>query len=128
MRKLGEGNGRIPQPFGDAERSMKEAGDALGRAQPGEAVGPQGDAIERLQDGAQALGEQMRQNQRANGGTTPDPNAQGNSEGEQRRDPLRDRPNQGYASDESNVEIPAESDLQRARRIFDERSEEPTSE
>src|SRR3546814_1452431 len=62
----------------------------------------------------------MRQNQRANGGTTPDPNAQGNSEGEQRRDPLRDRPNQGYASDESNVEIPAESDLQRARRIFDE--------
>src|SRR3546814_2838436 len=43
MRKLGEGNGRIPQPFGDAERSMKEAGDALARAQPGEAVGPQGD-------------------------------------------------------------------------------------
>lgn len=120
MRKLGEGMGQIPQPFGEAERAMKDAGDALGRSQPGEAVGPQGDAVERLQDGAQALAESMRQNQQANGGTTPDPNAQGRSEGDQRRDPLRDRPNQGYASDESSVEIPGESDLQRARRIFDE--------
>jgi hypothetical protein len=33
---------------------------------------------------------------------------------------LRDRPNQGYAADESGIEIPAESDLLRARRIFDE--------
>lgn len=120
MRKLGEGMGDIPQPFGEAERAMKDAGDALGRSQPGDAVGPQGDAVERLQDGAQALAESMRQNQQANGGTTPDPNAQGRSEGDQRRDPLRDRPNQGYASDESRVEIPGESDLLRARRIFDE--------
>lgn len=120
MRKLGEGMGQIPQPFGEAERAMKDASDALGRSQPGEAVGPQGDAVERLQDGAQAMAEAMRQNQQANGGSTPDPQAQGRSEGDQRRDPLRDRPNQGYASDESSVEIPGESDLLRARRIFDE--------
>lgn len=120
MRKLGEGLGQIPQPFGEAERAMKDATDALGRAQPGEAVGPQGDAVERLQDGAQALSEAMRQNQQANGGAAPDPNAQGQSEGDRRQDPLRDRPNQGYAVDESGVEVPAESDLQRARRIFDE--------
>lgn len=120
MRKLGEGMGQIPQPFGEAERAMKDAADALGRAQPGDAVGPQGDAVERLQDGAQALSEAMRQNQQAQGGATPDQNAQGNSEGDRRQDPLRDRPNQGYAVDESGVEVPAESDLQRARRIFDE--------
>lgn len=120
MRKLGEGMGQIPQPFGEAERAMKDAGDALGRAQPGEAVGPQGDAVERLQDGAQALAEAMRQNQQANGGAAPDPNAQGQAEGDPRRDPLRDRPNQGYAADESGIEIPTESDLLRARRIFDE--------
>lgn len=120
MRKLGEGMGQIPQPFGEAERAMKDAADALGRSQPGEAVGPQGDAVERLQDGAQALAEAMRQNQQANGGATADPGAQGRSEGDQRRDPLRDRPNQGYATDESGVEIPGESDLLRARRIFDE--------
>lgn len=120
MRKLGEGTGQIPQPFGEAERAMKDAGEALGRDQPGDAVGPQGDAVERLQDGAQALMESMRQNQQANGGATSDPNAQGQNEGDQRRDPLRDRPNQGYATDESGVQIPAESDLLRARRIFDE--------
>lgn len=119
MRKLGEGMGQIPQPFGEAERAMKDATDALGRSQPGEAVGPQGDAVERLQDGAQALAETMRQNQQANG-SAPDPGAQGRSEGDQRRDPLRDRPNQGYATDESGIEIPGESDLLRARRIFDE--------
>ncbi len=45
MRKLGEGMGDIPQPFGEAERAMKDATDALGRAQPGDAVGPQGDAL-----------------------------------------------------------------------------------
>ena len=99
---------------------MKEAGDALGRAQPGEAVGPQGDAVERLQDGAQALAEQMRQNQQANGGSAPDPGAQGQPGSDRPRDPLRDRPNQGYANDEGGVEIPGESDLLRARRIFDE--------
>lgn len=121
MRKLGEGTGQIPQPFGEAERAMKDAGDALGRAQPGDAVGPQGDAVERLQDGAQALAESMRQNQQANGGAAPDPNAQGMNQDDQRRDPLRDRPNsQGYANDSGGVEIPGESDLMRARRIFDE--------
>ena len=120
MRKLGEGMGDIPQPFGEAERAMKDATDALGRAQPGDAVGPQGDALERLQDGAQALSESMQQNQQANGGAAPDPNAQGRSEGGERRDQLRDRPNQGQASDDSTVGIPAEGDLQRARRIFDE--------
>ncbi|EDP65442.1 hypothetical protein BAL199_12316 [alpha proteobacterium BAL199] len=121
MRKLGEGLGQIPQPFGEAERAMKDAADALGRAQPGDAVGPQGDAVERLQDGAQALAEAMRQNQQANGGAAPDPNAQGLNHDDQRRDPLRDRPNsQGYANDNGGIEIPGESDLLRARRIFDE--------
>jgi len=120
MRKLGEGMGSIPQPFGEAERAMKEAREALGQGQPGEAVGPQGDAIEQLQDGAQALSEAMRQQQQAAGGATPDPNAQGQANGQDRPDPLRDRPGGGYATNESGVEIPGESDLLRARRIFDE--------
>lgn len=119
MRRLGEGMGQIPQPFGEAERAMKDAGDSLGRGQPGEAVGPQGDAVERLQDGAQALAEAMRKNQQA-GGAAPDPGAQGQARNDQSRDPLRDRPGQGYATDEGGVEIPGESDLLRARRIFDE--------
>ena len=121
MRKLGEGMGQIPQPFGEAERAMKDAADALGNAQPGEAVGPQGDAIERLQDGAQALSEAMRQQQQAGGGQAPDPNAQGQARDGERRDPLRDdQNNNGMAVSEEGVTVPTESDLQRARRIFDE--------
>ena len=123
MRKLGEGLGQIPQPFGQAERAMKGAGDALGQNQPGEAVGPQGDAIEALQDGAQALSEAMQQQQQAGGGAAPTPGAQGRARDDQMRDPLNNdgEDSQGYATD-GNVgnRLPAESDLLRSRRIFDE--------
>lgn len=123
MRKLGEGMGQIPQPFGQAERAMKAAGDALGQNQPGEAVGPQGDAIEALQDGAQALSEAMQQQQQAGGGAAPTPGAQGRAQDGQVRDPLNnDRDDsQGYATDGTTRHgLPAESDLLRSRRIFDE--------
>ncbi|WP_281684028.1 TIGR02302 family protein [Thalassobaculum salexigens] len=123
MRKLGEGMGQIPQPFGQAERSMKGAGDALGQNQPGEAVGPQGDAIEALQDGAQALSEAMQQQQQAGGGAAPTPGAQGRAQDGQIRDPLNNdrEDSQGYATDSTTRHgLPAESDLLRSRRIFDE--------
>ena len=121
MRKLAEGMGQIPDPLGQAERSMKDAGEALGQQQPGDAVGPQGDAMEALQQGADAIRQQMQQMQQANGGTTPDPNARGQSGGEDQPDPLnRDGNNQGFANDDGRIGVPEESDLQRARRIFDE--------
>ncbi|MDF1794081.1 MAG: TIGR02302 family protein [Thalassobaculaceae bacterium] len=123
MRKLGEGMGQIPQPFGQAERAMKNAGDALGQNQPGEAVGPQGDAIEALQDGAQALSEAMQQQQQAGGGQAPPPGAQGRAQDGQVRDPLNNdnEDTQGYATDSTTRHgLPTESDLQRSRRIFDE--------
>lgn len=121
MSKLAEGMGQIPDPLGQAERSMKDAGEALGQQQPGEAVGPQGDAMEALQQGADAIRQQMQQMQQANGGTTPDPNARGQAGGEDQPDPLnRDGNNQGFANDDGRIGVPEESDLQRARRIFDE--------
>ncbi len=123
MRKLGEGMGQIPQPFGQAERAMKGAGDALGQNQPGDAVGPQGDAIEALQDGAQALSEAMQQQQQAGGGAAPTPGAQGRAQDGQIRDPLNNdrEDSQGYATDSTTRHgLPAESDLLRSRRIFDE--------
>jgi uncharacterized protein (TIGR02302 family) len=121
MRKLAEGMGQIPDPLGQAERAMKDAGQALGEQQPGEAVGPQGDALEALQQGADAIRQQMQQMQQANGGTTPDPNARGQGNGEDQRDPLnRDDENPGFANDDGRIGVPEESDLQRARRIFDE--------
>jgi uncharacterized protein (TIGR02302 family) len=123
MRKLGEGMGQIPQPFGQAERAMKGASDALGQNQPGEAVGPQGDAIEALQDGAQALSEAMQQQQQAGGGAAPTPGAQGRARDGQVRDPLNNdsEDTQGYATDgTARHGLPQESDLLRSRQIFDE--------
>src|SRR6202790_892210 len=61
MRQLGEGSGDIPQPFGGAERAMRDAVDALNRNAPGQAVGPQTEAMDQLQQAARAMAGQMNQ-------------------------------------------------------------------
>ena len=71
MRRLGEGLGDIPEPFGRAERSMRDAAGALGRGRPGEAIGPQTDALDQLQQAARDLAQQM-QNQLGSGWGKPD--------------------------------------------------------
>ena len=58
MRRLGEG-GDIPQPLQRAERAMRNAGDALKRGNPGDAIGPQSEALDQLQQGTRRLGERM---------------------------------------------------------------------
>jgi hypothetical protein len=120
MRKLGEGFENIPQGFGTAERSMKKAVGALERSQPGDAVGPQGDALNQMQQGGRSLNEMLRE-QMANGQGMPQDQARGLRDGtNDARDPLnRRRPGQGFY-DRSTIGIPAESDIQKARRIFDE--------
>src|SRR5205085_310517 len=49
MRRLGEGMGDIPDPFGRAERAMRDATGALQRGHAGEAIGPQTEALDQLQ-------------------------------------------------------------------------------
>ncbi|MEQ8335105.1 TIGR02302 family protein [Nisaea sp.] len=121
MRKVGEGLGQIPDGFGDAEQSMRDATEALGENAPGQAVGPQGDALSQMQQGADALNEALRE--MANGQGQQNPNAQSADEDDfesEDGDPLNRR-RTGYGfNDNSDVEIPTESDIQRARRIFDE--------
>lgn len=120
MRKLSEGMDQIPQGFGKAERSMKDAVGALERSEPGDAVGPQGDALNQMQQGGRSLAEMMRE-QMANGQGTPQDQARGMQDGtSDDRDPLnRRRPGQGFY-DRGTIGIPGESDVQKARRIFDE--------
>jgi uncharacterized protein (TIGR02302 family) len=119
MRKLGDGMGEIPDGFGKAERSMKEAVESLERGQPGDATGPQADALGHLQQGTQAMIDQLRR-QMSQGQGTGDEQSQGMQPGEDLRDPLdRNRPGFGFA-DRSNVGIPEEADVQRAREIFEE--------
>jgi hypothetical protein len=120
MRQMGEGQGEIPQPFGRAERSMRDAAEALQRGQPGQAVGPQTDALDQLQQAMQAMQEQM-QNQMAGDGEG-DPTGQPDMNSPRRnvdRDPLGRTP-QGLGADTGDVKIPEQSELQKAREILDE--------
>ena len=81
MRQLGQGGGQVPQPMQRADRAMGSAAEALRRGDPGQAVGPQVNAVDALQQAARALARQM---QGQNGGANP-----GDSDQPQvRRDPF----------------------------------------
>ncbi|MBV9523101.1 MAG: TIGR02302 family protein [Alphaproteobacteria bacterium] len=117
MRRMGEGQGDIPQPLGRAERAMRDAVDALNRNAPGDAVGPQTEALDQLQQAARDLAEQMAnqygmgqgdRNGKQNG--IPSPRAD--------RDPLGRTPS-GNGTDE-DVKIPGQADVQKSREILDE--------
>jgi len=117
MRQLGEMTGEIPDELGRAERFMRDSREALGQGQPGESIGPQTNALDQLQQGAQQMLQQMLAQQPGEG--------RGNQFGrftQQQRntDPLgRPLDNTG-AWDDGNVAIPEEADLQRAREILNE--------
>ena len=122
MRQMGEGQGDIPQPFGRAERAMRDAAEALQKGQPGQAVGPQTEALDQLQQAMRQMAEQMQQQMGGEPGEgepwgQPDENAP-----RQRvdRDPLG-RPLSGNGSyDQGDVKIPEQSDIQKSREILDE--------
>jgi uncharacterized protein (TIGR02302 family) len=75
MRQLGEQGGDIPQALGRAERAMRGAADALQQGQPGNAIGPQSEALDQLQQAARSMAEQMM-------GQTGDGQADGTEPGE----------------------------------------------
>lgn len=133
LRRLQEGQGQLGQRLQElmdqlADQGLQpndqlgEAGDAMGRAEgqlgqarPGDAVGEQGEALDKLREGAQSLANQMAGNGNQPGGNQPGQTAQG-----QERDPLgRFRRNEG-SDMTSRVQIPDEIDVQRARRILEE--------
>jgi uncharacterized protein (TIGR02302 family) len=122
MRRLGEGNGNIPEPFGRAERSMRDAAGALGRGRPGEAIGPQSEALDQMRQAARDLAKQL-QNQLGSGWDEPDPQLGGtNRTGRERteRDPLGRPVSNNGTYDRGDVKIPDENILQKSRRILDE--------
>jgi uncharacterized protein (TIGR02302 family) len=119
MRQMGEGQGDIPQPFGRAERAMRDAVDALNRGAPGQAIGPQTEALDQLQQAARSMAEQM--NQMGQGQGDPeggDPNGMRPRRNAD-RDPLgRERSSNGTA--DGDVAIPGAADIQKSREILDE--------
>jgi uncharacterized protein (TIGR02302 family) len=127
MRRLGE-SGEIPQPLQRAERAMRGAAGALGRGKPGEAIGPQTEALDQLQQGARRLGERMMGRNGDNGQNDygePDDDA---TPRQARRDPFgRSRPHdqgEGWVDDGGPMRRGAgpevDTALHRAKTILDE--------
>ena len=105
------------QALGRAGRAMEGATGALDRNAPGDAVGPQGQAIDALQQAGRSMIQQMMN--RMARGQGPGMQRQFNPLN-MRRDPLgRYLPGQD-GMDTRDVKIPDESAVQRAQRILDE--------
>ena len=123
MRRLGEGMGDIPDPFGRAERAMRDATGALQRRQPGEAIGPQTEALDQLQQAARDFAQQLQQ-RLGKGWGDPSDDEIGATDRDQRgrveRDPFGRPTSSNGTYDQSDVRIPDENTLQKSRQILDE--------
>ena len=115
MRRLGETGMQIPQSMGRAERSMRDAREALTEGRPGQAVGPQTEALDLLREGADALFRSLMA-----GGDLLDGDVDMEGSGRFDRDPFGRFVGPGGAIDDDRVKIPEKSDVQRARDILEE--------
>jgi uncharacterized protein (TIGR02302 family) len=100
-----------PEQFEKAGKSMNEAKDALGEENLDRAAQAEGQALEKLRQGAQSMAQQMSENGE---------NQQGRGQGNNGRDPLgrpdrTNRPDLGLS-----VKVPDAIDIQRAREVLDE--------
>ncbi len=100
-----------PEQFEGAGKSMKEAKEALGDENLDRAAQAEGQALEKLRQGAQAMAQQMSENGE---------NQEGRGQGNNGRDPLgrpdrTNRPDLGLS-----VKVPDAIDIQRAREVLDE--------
>ena len=110
LQQLEQDGVRPNEALKDAGRAMGRAEGALGKGEPGNAVGPQGEALQALQQGAKGLVEQMI-NQGQGQGTA-------DGRGDPRNtDPLG-RPNAPQREVDGRDTLPGEIDIQRARRIL----------
>jgi uncharacterized protein (TIGR02302 family) len=121
MRRLGDALGDIPDPMGRAERAMRDATGALREGQPSQAIGPQTDALDQLQQAARDLAQKM---QRSLGEALGNPEELGtgdNGHGDRvDRDPLGRPLSNNGTFDQGDVKIPDQNTLQKARDILDE--------
>jgi uncharacterized protein (TIGR02302 family) len=117
MRSLGDAGMSIPRALGEAELSMRDARDALRQARPGEAVDPEARAIDQLQQGGQAMMQEMQRMLGQGQGQVP---GQQFGQSPNNRDPLgRSLYNQGGA-DLYGARVPTDLDLGHARAIMEE--------
>ncbi len=123
MRRMGEGMGDIPEPFGRAERAMRDAAGALQRSRPNDAIGPQSEALDQLQQAARDFAQQL-QKRLGNGLGEPNGDEVGPTDRSARdrieRDPLGRPTSNSGTFDQSDIKIPDQNILQKSREILDE--------
>jgi uncharacterized protein (TIGR02302 family) len=116
MGRLGEQGMQSPQSFGRAQGSMEGAADSLRGNQRNPALTQQGEALEALREGAQAMAQQMMQQ---GAGADGSPGPYGEPFGGD-RDPLgRPMPRRGEDYGPDRNMVPSESAIERAREILE---------
>ena len=102
---------------------MRDATEALQRRQPGEAIGPQTEALDQLQQAARDFAQQMQRRMQGQWGN-PNDDEVGATDGTPRdrveRDPLGRPMSNNGTYDQGDVKIPDQNTLQKAREILDE--------
>jgi len=119
---MGDGLGDIPDPFGRAERAMRDAAGALQHGEPGEAIGPQTDALDQLQQGTRDVAKQLREKMSQGWGSPGDDDGITGRETPEpgNRDPFGRPMSSNGVIDQGDVDIPDISILQKSRQILDE--------
>ena len=119
MKKLDENGMPMPEALGRAERSMREAEEALKRGDPREASRAQRRALDNLQQGMGDMAEQMRN--RGPGNNQDAAEIEDREKKSEDRDPLgRSDGNYGDSVDSGTDKVPLEIDRQKSREILDE--------
>jgi uncharacterized protein (TIGR02302 family) len=117
MQRHADRGGDMPQSFGQAERSMRDAEEALRRGDLGDAARAQRRALEQMQQGMNDLAEQLQ----AGPGNQQDRGRIEDRKEANDRDPLgRSEGNYGGAIDTDADKVPDRLDRQRARDILEE--------
>jgi uncharacterized protein (TIGR02302 family) len=121
MRHMGDGLGDIPSPLGRAERAMHDAVGALQRGAASDAIGPQSEALDQLQQGARDFAKQMQEQMTKGWGSPGDSEGTPNDPADMGdRDPFGRNWSANGTFDQGDVAIPDDTTLQKSRQILDE--------
>jgi uncharacterized protein (TIGR02302 family) len=116
MQQLGQNGMEAPGSFGRAQENMGGASGALRRTERNRALGEQGQAMDNLRQGAEAMARQMMQQ---GNGQQGDYGRHGEARGDD-RDPLgRPLPSRGEDYGPKRDMLPSEAAIERAREILE---------
>ena len=117
MKSLSEKGAQIPSDLKKAGKSMEQAGDKLEAGRTGKATQSQGQALQQMRAGSQAMVKQLMESL---GDMAQGKSGQGKGKNESNSDPLGRAQSQGGKGKEGSGEIPDEGERQQAREILEE--------